>query len=377
MFLQKNGNGGSFASQRLKIYTVELWEMAALLLTLGVVSRLIDRRRLELRTGKWVLLLLTFLDLWILGRHRLLEVGPLGALAAQSSVLARLAIEPLGTRIANDSFKNLPMLVGAAPLLAYRTLDLPAVPDLTSLTRGPLSAPAIEPLVRAALRATGTGVRVFDPIENRKDHVLGRADPPRESVEDPALASWLFGSSWVTDQGPWARTFSFWHADGRPARAWLVPCSTISDPALLEDWSGGFREILAILDEAEPLESHVLSPGEWTIAVASDDPAWVIISQLADPQWKARWIGLDGQGEREGEILQAFSPESRPGGWQRVAVPASGRWTLRLEYEAVDVAEGAAISTIAWISWMMAAGFMAFQAWRGRSVPGSERDLTR
>ena len=103
------------------------------------------------------------------------------------------------------------MLVGLAPISAYRTLDLPAVPELTSLTQGPMSAPAIEPLVTAALRATGTGVRVFDPIENRREQVLGREDAAlRETIEDPALASWLFGASWVADHGPWARTFSIW-----------------------------------------------------------------------------------------------------------------------------------------------------------------------
>jgi len=373
IFLQKNGNGGSFASERVMIYAFELWEMAALLVLLWLVARLVETGRLGLGRARSVLVLLTFLDLWVLGRHRLLEVGPLRPLIEQSPVLARLAGEPRGTRIADDRFKNLPMLVGLAPLAAYRTLDLPVVPDLTSLARGPLSAPAIEPLVRAALRATGTGVRVLDPVENRRNHVLGRRDGPRETIEDPALASWLFGSSWVTDQGPWARTFSFWRAANRPVRAWLAPCSAIPEPALLEDWSGGYREILAILDEAEPLEADSLRPEEWSIAVQSDDPAWVIISQLADPQWKARWIGLDGQGVVDGEILQAFSPESQPGGWQRVAVPDSGRWTLRLEYDARDVAEGAAISTVAWISWMMAAVSAIFQAWRGRSVPGPDQ----
>ena len=132
--------------------------------------------------------------------------------------------------------------------------------------------------------------------------------------------------------------------------------------------------MLAILDAAEPLAAESARPEEWTISVQVDEPAWVIVSQLADPQWTARWIGLDGQGEFDGKILPAFRKESQPGGWQCLAVPAPGRWTLRLEYDARDVAEGAAISMVAWLSWMLAAIFTAFQAWRGRSAP--ERDQT-
>ena len=98
-----------------------------------------------------------FLDLWALGRHRLLDVAPLKPLAEQSPVLAALAREPRGTRVAGDRFKNLPMLIGQSPISAYRTLDLPVVPELTSLANGPLGAPVTSPLVRRALRATGSG----------------------------------------------------------------------------------------------------------------------------------------------------------------------------------------------------------------------------
>ena len=80
----------------------------------------------------------------VLGRHRLLDVGPLRPLAEQSPVLARLAQEPRGTRIANGrplSPRNLPMLVGLAPISAYRTLDLPAVPSLTALAQELLGDP--------------------------------------------------------------------------------------------------------------------------------------------------------------------------------------------------------------------------------------------
>ena len=370
VFLQKNGNGGNFASERGKIYALELGEMALLLAVLWSIARASERGRLGLDKAHWLLVVMTFVDLWALGRHRLLDLGPLQPLVEQSPVLARLAQDPRGTRVAANRLKNMPMVIGQAPISAYRTLDLPAGPELTALAQGPMNASVVEPLVRRALRATGTGLRVFDPIENRTDRVMVREGEPRETIEDPALASWLFGASWVADLGPWARTFSIWSTPNRPVRAWLVPDDMIPESTNLDDWSGDVRTMLALLDVSEPLSGESATPEEWTISVEVDGPAWVIVSQLADPQWTARWIGVDGQEARPGKILPAFRKEGQPGGWQCLAVPPPGRWTLRLEYDARDVAEGAAISTIAWLSWMLAVLFAAFQSWRGARVPG-------
>jgi hypothetical protein len=361
-FLQKNDDAGTFASNRTSIYAAELAELAALLVGLWLVARLIDRGRLGPGQARWCLVAVAFLDLWVLGRHRLLDVGPLAPLKDQSPVLARLAQEPRGTRIADDDTKNLPMLVGMAPLSAYRTLDLPALHELTWLTRGPLN----EPLAQGALKATGTGVRVIDPIDNRRDRLFGRAAPARETIDDPALAGWLYGASWVRDQGPWARSFKIWRSERTAVRAWLVATSTIADPTELDVWSGRPTAVLAILDDATPLAADCPRPEEWSIPVSSEAPAWVIVSQLADPQWTARWIALDGQGDVAGDILPTFRKETEQGGWQRIAVPASGRWILRLEYVATDVAEGTMISMVAWLSWVIAAISVAVHARRGR-----------
>ena len=86
--------------------------------------------------------MLTFLDLWVLGSHRLVDVAPWKPLVEQSPVLATLAQEPRGTRIADRRLRNLPMLVGLAPISAYRTLDLPAVGSLTALAMGSPERPA-------------------------------------------------------------------------------------------------------------------------------------------------------------------------------------------------------------------------------------------
>ncbi len=75
--------------------------------------------------------------------------------------------------------------------------------------------------------------------------------------------------------------------------------------------------------------------------VQADEPGWVIVSQLDDPQWSARWSSLEGEGDFDAEIRPAFrKPGETAGGWQHVKVPFNGRWTLRLTYEPRDVVEG-------------------------------------
>src|SRR5262249_28981392 len=148
-----------------------------------------------------LLLLLTFLDLWTLGRHRLLDVAPIRPLDKQSAVLARLAEERYGSRIACN-LGNLPILVGKAPISAYRTMSLPALDALTTLAHEPMILQH-EPNVRAALWATGTRLRVFHPVENRLARLRTRTDLPGEPIDDPALARWLYGASWASEQGDW------------------------------------------------------------------------------------------------------------------------------------------------------------------------------
>ena len=133
------------------------------------------------------------------------------------------------------------MSVGAAPISAYRTLDLPAVRILDILSIDSLSDPPIKALVRAALRATGTGVRLFDPVESREEQVLGRTVAGRQTIEDPALATWLFDAAWVEEQGPWARTFAIWRAEEAPALAWIVAESDATEADVLDDRTGDPR----------------------------------------------------------------------------------------------------------------------------------------
>ena len=62
----------------------------------------------------------------------------------------------------------------------------------------------------------------------------------------------------------------------------------------------------------------------------------MIVSQLHDPQWKARWIGMEGQGAYDPPILPAFRKGGEPGGWQRVKILEPGAGCCDLEYESRD-----------------------------------------
>jgi hypothetical protein len=342
-----------FTNQRGWIYLGELWETAVLLVLLWAAGGMSRMGRTPPVRG--VLVALTILDLGILGRHRLIDVAPLGPLTGQSPLLARLAGEPRGTRIA-DPLRNMPMLIGLAPISAYRTLDLPALKGMTELaSRGPMNGPAFEAKVKSALRATGTSLRVFAPVENRLNHFLGRKDAGPEAIDDPALARWLYGSNWADEQSDWVKTFAIWRSPEPPIRAWFVPLTCDIDEAMLSESPVDLEDLLSLFGRAEPLNSESPRPEEWTIPVWVRERGCVVVSQLHDPQWTALWIGMEGQGEYEMPILPAFQEKDEPGGWQRVEVPGEGFWMLHLEYEPRAAAEGAAISTMAWTAWWIGA----------------------
>jgi hypothetical protein len=299
------------------------------------------------------LLFLTFVDLWLLGQHRLVEVGPLRPLIEQSPVLARLSKQPSGTRTV-DGFRNLSMLAGLDPISAYRTLDLPALAPLTALAREPIQSKRFAGSVRKAMRVAGVGVRVLDPIEHATKGVSSEPGGPMVEyppIDDPALACWLFGRSWIDEHGSWSSQFRIVRPVEEPHRAWLLPLTAVTRPAMLDDWNGDPGPLLELFDQASPLRAEARSSQRLEVSAEGSAGDWVIVTQLADPQWQARWTSRDGQGDRSADILPSFRRDESDGGWQRVKVPAAGRWTLHLEYVAGDVVRGLMISALAWLVW--------------------------
>ncbi|HMF35388.1 MAG TPA: hypothetical protein VKF17_02060, partial [Isosphaeraceae bacterium] len=358
----------TFVESRAEIYARELAGTAGLLVGILIVAWLTSpgSRRGHLPA---CLILLTFVDLMILSRHRLAAVGPMRPLVNQSPVLARLAREPRGTRII-DGFGNLPMLVGLEPVVAYRTLDLPALEPLNNQARGPLGSERFGAGVRKAMRAAGVGVRVLDPVETAIERWLARSkgskDEP-ETVDDPILAGWIFGPQWRSEQGAWSSQFRILHPESDPHRAWFVPLTAVSRPAMLENWASDLEPLLELFDRASPLREESRGAQLGDVSVDADAPGWVIITQLADPQWRARWLDRSGQEELPAEILPTFRRSGSEGGWQRVRVPGPGRWTLHLEYVATDVTQGLAISSASWLVWCLMIAAAAVRA-RGKEM---------
>ncbi|MGO9811699.1 MAG: hypothetical protein ACLP53_13110, partial [Isosphaeraceae bacterium] len=360
----------TFVQSRAEIYTRELTGTAGLLLVILAVVGLTSSRS---RRGHLpaCLIVLTFVDLMILSRHRLVSVGPIRPLVNQSPVLARLAREPAGTRII-DGFHNLSMLVGLEPVAAYRTLDLPALEPLNKRARDPLGSERSDADVRKAMRAAGVGVRVLDPVETALERWLARSkgkgnkEEP-EIIDDPILAGWIFGPEWRSERGAWSSRFRILHPEPDPHRAWFLPLTAVSRPAMLEIWAGGLEPLLELFDQAAPLREESRGAQFMDVSVDADAPGWVIVTQLADPQWRARWLDRSSQGEFPAEILPTFRRNRGEGGWQRVRVPGPGRWTLHLEYVASDVAWGLAISSASWLVWCLIIAAVAVRA-RGKEM---------
>ena len=190
-----------------------------------------------------------------------------------------------------------------------------------------------------------------------------------EVIDDPLLAISLFDSAWVAEQGRWTRRFAIWRSETPAARAWFVPDADATEALLLDDWSGDPRHILNVLRDARPLSAESRTPEECTIRIEATESGWVIVSQLADPQWQARWINLEHPRMTQPDIRPAFRKAGENSGWQCIRIPGAGRWTLGLQYEANDVAIGFLISFIAWAGWLLVLLRTGARTWRATAAP--------
>jgi hypothetical protein len=338
--------GLKFSAERQSIYTRELAGTGALLLALSFVAQLDDRRR-------WfeiALVGLTAIDLWGLSQQRHFDLGPVRPLTAQSAVLELLARESHGRRTIGGGH-NLPMVATAAPVLAYRTLDLPILEALTRRAAIPAVDDESKAATLAMLRATGTSLVVLDPTWTSLLTPLASGVHASEwqtrRIHDVALAGWLYGTDLVALQGPQAATFTVWRPAPAAARAWLVPLTARGLPTILESPAREPEVVTRVLAPGHPLALHSQVPERVELNVEANGPAAVIVSQLSDPQWQGRWIGRNGR-EQPAQVLPVFGNRSGYG-WQTINVPGPGRWTLRLEYVARDVQAGLIISGVSFL----------------------------
>ncbi len=325
--------------ERGGIYLRELGSSAGLVLVLIALIPLAHRRPKLLPTA---LLALTAADLLLLGRDRPGDDAPIRSLAQQSPVLARLAAEPPGTRVV-DPLGNLPMVVGAAPLEYFRTIDLPALPWLARLADGPMGTLAADARTAEALRVAGASFRLFDPFASAS---IGRVAPSWnpgghfEAIHDPALTAWTYGASWKDIRGA-NPTWRLWQAPSPTSRAWLLP--TLADLS-----SANPSTVMTLFQSAEPLTWKAPDPEHLNVEIDGQGPGVVILSVRHDPEWRAFW-----NDDAPAEILPAF------GGWMAVKVPktTSGPQTLHLAYRGRDVTIGLAISAASLLASGIVIGF--------------------
>lgn len=326
--------GPTLAGSRFAIYRSELGESALLIAGLLAASTLARRPR----AFAAALVALTLGDALILARHRPFDLGPCRPLVEQSPVLARIAREPRGTRTL-DPAQNLFMLAGASPASAYRTLDLPAPLGLL----GDARRRADDPRGVEALRAAGVAIRVLDPVETRGFSLGAIRDvaPGAELIPDPELAGWLHGVDLARALG--LRDFAVARTATDPGLAWLAGARGLSVAHGMDDP----RPLLDALRDARPLRLRSDAPerAEVEVEVSGSGPAMVVLSRTFDPEWRAHWSGPSG--DRPAEVVRVL------GGWQGVAVPEPGRWTLHLDYPGHAARLGLAISILAWGVWLV------------------------
>ncbi len=320
----------TLTSRRRSIYATELGPTLVLLALLFGASFLATSRPRFFRVA---LLGILAVEAAYWSRRHPFDLGPIRPLTDQSPVLGRVAEMRRGTRWVGPG-RNLPMVVSAAPISAYRTLDLAAMPELTSLAEGPPGHPEVPP----ALRAAGVGVRVAQGAEPTV--------PPGwetlATVDDPTLLGWMTGADWVHALGDHAPSrFSLQKPPTEPARAWFVSRG-VAELGKVGDDPGG---MLAAFARARPLGVHESRPENLTLAIEAGRPGAVVLMQLWYPRWRATLAGPSG--EKSVPIHRVFH------GAQAVEIPTAGSWTVRLAYDTMPDRVALAVSGLAWIGWFV------------------------
>jgi hypothetical protein len=340
--------------ERRKIYARELGETALLLVLLGALG-LVAHRRAPFRAG---LVLLAIADLLLLAQHRRIDVGPIRPLESQSQVLARLAATPHGSRTV-DPFANLPMVVGASPLAAYRSIDLPVVPALALRARQPIIGPSAAEDAARAMRASGARYRVLDAGDVSRNRGLSPLTGSVELASDRAIAGWLVGSELVAGDAAGLAEFGIWEPYQSVSRAWLVPAAA-APLALTAVPAGedGSARVLRAVASATPCSTESTRPENLTIRVQASGAGLLIVSQLHDPEWQA---SLSGPSPRQTAAVERVFGTRGAGAWQGIIIPGAGDWTVHLHYRGTAARQGLVVSACTWGFFFLALGRAAIQ----------------
>ncbi len=327
-----------FMKERLSIYGAELGPSAMLMAALLALGFL-KRKPQVVLPG---LLLLTAVDLLSLKSLRAVEDGPIRPLVDQSPVLKLLADQhrQTGAR-SRDEFGNMAMVGGGSPVVAYRTLDLPARPAVElSLRHRYFQFQGLrkDPYEESLRNQCDIGIWVESLDGWSKKHVQELPPESFEILDDPALTTWLYGRKAVEGARPLSSQYIAYRTPEAQGRAHLA--------------LSGEGELILVTR----LPYHLRIPEEVEVTAQVPEKVeplqGVVISNLWDPEWSATWVSADGT-RIPAEVDSVFDPSKR-GGWQFVRMlPEPGLWTLHLWYEGRAVRLGQWISLFAWAIWLL------------------------
>gem|GEM_PF-2786449 len=325
----------NFNRDRPAAYFHEVLPQVALLLTLFAGSCLTGSSRTRMAT---CLMLVIVADLFLVSGLRSIETAPMQDIATQSPVLNRLrslSINQDWPLAIWGDLGNLPMAVGASPLRAYRTLDIPVMPAINDRLMQSFDEKAL-----AVSRLAGVGVIVFDPPTWSILRGKWNANATIEEINDPELWAWLTTKA-LARKG--STTFAVVTLNQPLGRVWKVSVNDLAKQGITEPEKATSPANLDRLAElASPLPVKRPVPEQIVIQDSSKGNELWMIAQWADPSWKAQLTNDQGQSHPTDII-------ALEGGWQGVMIPSPGVWTLKFNYKPASAIWGMRISSLSWI----------------------------
>lgn len=322
----------NFNRDRTTAYLREAGPSSALALALFSISFLARK------SNKWLALLLSgvmIADFSFLLRLRSIETAPMTAISSQSPLVNRLKELSDGQEwpvAVWGDLGNLPMAVGASPLRAYRTLDIPVMPEINRRMSQSLDVKTL-----AIAKLAGVGLIVIDPPTWASIRDRWHPQATIEEIDDPTLWAWM-NTTPLARKGP--TVFGLARLNQPVSRAWRVAVKPLVSKGITDNsqvTSPANLELLA--STAKPMGVTRPRPETLSTTATADGPELWIFAQWADPAWNG--ILKNSKGEKAQAVIIPLE-----GGWQGVEVPSAGDWTLQLNY-APAYLKSAIISSVA------------------------------
>lgn len=326
----------SFTRDRWVACAYEVGPQALLILFMALGSFLVKTRR-----GLITLIMMGFgADLLLLSSLRSIEFAPLGPVTQQSPLLNKIEEFASGQDwplAVSGDLGNLPMAVGASPIRAYRTLDLPVMPELDLHLSQPFDNQSLD-----AARLAGVGLFVFDPPAWRQ--IRGRWQTDQVEfleIQDQTLWAWLTTKKLAARE---AYPFGLAVLKNPIGRAWRISQSDLSERLGIRDFKQTMsrENWLGLATLAAPLRVIRRVPEEIRLSSKVETKELWVIAQLDVPGWKATLTDATGRSQPL-EIIRL------EGGWQALEVNTTGDVTVDLSYEPAYAALCQGISLTSWM----------------------------